>query len=246
MVGREAFWEEERVQGALAFLRSLLDPGDGPALHTALTGLFGCTLGEVLSVQDSWRDCGGDIHKIEGELQEERLRRWAGAAALLAGRVRKERPRRLIEALADELGLAKDENIARLLESAALYDSAQEMTDALLLGQEADVRRLTGTKYPSGAVKLMTLHAAKGLEFPAVFVAGVNKGDLPLEREDRPADIREERRLFFVGLTRAKEELIVTCGGEPSSFLAELAPDVARASIPPRRRAEKFMQLSLF
>ena len=246
VVGRETFWEEERVQGALAFLRSLLDPGDGPALHTALTGLFGCTLGEVLSVQDSWRGCGGDIHKIEGELQEERLRRWAGAAALLAGRVRKERPRRLIEALADELGLAKDENIARLLESAALYDSAQEMTDALLLGQEADVRRLTGTKYPSGAVKLMTLHAAKGLEFPAVFVAGVNKGDLPLEREGRPADIREERRLFFVGLTRAKEELIVTCGGEPSSFLAELAPDVARASIPPRRRAEQFVQLSLF
>ena len=246
VMSREAFWEEERVQGALALLRSLLDPGDGPALRTALTGLFGCTLGEALSVQDDWRDGGGDISAMQQEIREERLKRWAGIAAMLGGRVRKDRPRRLLEALADELGLAKDENMKKLLESAALYDSAQELTDALLMGQEADVRRLTGTKYPSGAVKLMTLHAAKGLEFPAVFVAGVNKGELPLEREGRKTDSAEERRLFFVGLTRAREELIVTCGGEPSVFLSELAPDAMRGSAPTRRRAERFVQLSLF
>lgn len=47
----------------------------------------------------------------------------------------------------------------------------------------------------------MTLHGAKGLEFPVVFLAGVTKGALPLEHETLPADAAEERRLYFVGIT---------------------------------------------
>ena len=77
-------------------------------------------------------------------------------------------------------------------------------------------------RYPSGAVRLMTLHAAKGLEFPVVFLAGLEEGTLPLEREGEPVNLEEERRLFFVGMTRAREELLLTSGGNPSAFAGEL------------------------
>ncbi len=88
-----------------------------------------------------------------------------------------------------------------------------------------------------GAVTLMTLHAAKGLEFPVVFIVGVEQGILPHSRsEEDDRDLEEERRLFFVGITRAERELYLShCrirefrGRKqltiPSSFLGELPSD---------------------
>jgi len=60
------------------------------------------------------------------------------------------------------------------------------------------------------AVTLMTLHGAKGLEFPVVFICGLNQGLLPLEREMTRESLEEERRLFYVGLTRAKEKVFLS------------------------------------
>jgi ATP-dependent DNA helicase Rep len=82
-------------------------------------------------------------------------------------------------------------------------------------------------------VALMTLHAAKGLEFPHVFIVGVEEGVLPHHQSQDPAGIEEERRLAYVGITRAKLSLTLLHaaqrrrGGEPvttepSRFLAEL------------------------
>lgn len=116
--------------------------------------------------------------------------------------------------------------------------------ETLALGEEADVRRAAGRGWESGAVRLMTLHGAKGLEFPAVIVAGVRDGMLPLESRGRAADPEEERRLLFVGMTRAREELILTAGGEPSPFLADLPAAVARETV--RKRERPAEQLSLF
>jgi superfamily I DNA/RNA helicase len=83
------------------------------------------------------------------------------------------------------------------------------------------------------AVALMTLHAAKGLEFPVVFIAGLEQGLLPLDLPGLPSPVEEERRLLYVGLTRARQRLILTCSGtrtlfgqaesrQPSPFLQEL------------------------
>ena len=55
-----------------------------------------------------------------------------------------------------------------------------------------------------------------------VFLAGLNAGDLPLERESSPTNVEEERRLFFVGMTRAREELVLSGHGDASVFLKEL------------------------
>ena len=93
----------------------------------------------------------------------------------------------------------------------------------------------------------MTLHASKGLEFPAVLICGVNEGKIPLETEKHTVDREEERRLFFVGMTRAKEELILTCSGRPSPFLQEIPErfySVEQAGKPAKE--EKVHQMSLF
>jgi DNA helicase-2/ATP-dependent DNA helicase PcrA len=70
-------------------------------------------------------------------------------------------------------------------------------------------------------VHLLTLHRAKGLEFEAVYLPRLEEGELP----NRRADVDEERRLLYVGLTRAKRHLLVTWAGKPSRFLAELGAE---------------------
>jgi ATP-dependent DNA helicase UvrD/PcrA len=109
-------------------------------------------------------------------------------------------------------------------------------------------------------ISLLTLHAAKGLEFPVVFVLGLEDGVLPLRfGEADPAAVAEERRLFYVGMTRAMDRLFLCRarerrwrGGmvrfEPSPFLdeieAELLAHHRRADPTPRRPADR--QLTLF
>ena len=93
----------------------------------------------------------------------------------------------------------------------------------------------------------MTLHGSKGLEFPVVLLYGARKGLIPLEHGNGRIDVEEERRLFFVGMTRAKEELIVTTSPEPSPFLDHMPKEtfLAQRANPPRE-TEAARQLSLF
>lgn len=97
---------------------------------------------------------------------------------------------------------------------------------------------------PRGRVQLMTIHAAKGLEFDTVFIAGADDGSIPHARSlaESEANLEEERRLFYVAATRARRRLYVTCPGvrrrrrgggppeeyatEPSRFLQEVPPDL--------------------
>ena len=75
-------------------------------------------------------------------------------------------------------------------------------------------------------VKLYTLHSIKGLEFPVVFIAGMNQGILPFSEEQIPLG----RRLLYVGMTRAKEQLYMTCGGKPSMYIGEIDHSLLRSS----------------
>ena len=120
------------------------------------------------------------------------------------------------------------------------------LLSALLLGEEADVLRESRKAMQAGAVKLMTLHGAKGLEFPVVFLAGMTQGTLPLDMPGRTGDVAEERRLFFVGLTRAKEELILLSSGEASTFLRELPQDELQRETIAQKRSAQVKQLSFF
>lgn len=107
------------------------------------------------------------------------------------------------------------ENIDELLNKAAAYDeSAEEPTLNGFLEEVALVADIDSVEDESDHVLLMTLHSAKGLEFPVVFMVGMEDGMFPsyisISSED-PTDLEEERRLCYVGITRAQEELFMTC-----------------------------------
>lgn len=85
-------------------------------------------------------------------------------------------------------------------------------------GIDAEVFTKDNIEFSEEKVKLITLHSIKGLEFPVVFIAGINKGHLPLSEEQIPLG----RKLLYVGMTRAKELLYLTHTAEPSMYVQEL------------------------
>ncbi len=140
--------------------------------------------------------------------------------------VRKEKPWKLIARWEERYGSSPA--LEQLRNLAVFSPSLRELWNLLALGEEIDFRRAAGKGWEAGAVSLMTLHASKGLEFPAVFLPGLKAGLLPLESQGSATDLQEERRLFFVGMTRAREELILTTSQEPSVFIRDLPARVVR------------------
>ncbi len=113
-----------------------------------------------------------------------------------------------------EFSEAEAERIDRLQRRAAPFrNRLQDFLTAMALQSEAD-------QYDRRAdrVTLMSLHAAKGLEFPVVFIAGCEEGVLPYTPANRDVDLDEERRLFYVGMTRAQRRLILTHAGQRFLF----------------------------
>ncbi len=170
----------------------------------------------------------------------------AEVLADLAPQARTHRPDKLLDSILSALGLDRRESLDRLRHMAVLYPDLPAFLQALTIGQEADLLRSAGMDYASGAVTLMTFHAAKGLEFSVVFLCGLDKGTLPLESKRRVVDEAEERRLLYVGMTRARDELILLSGREPSPFLASLPEAVVRGEAAPRREKPQGVQLSFF
>lgn len=143
------------------------------------------------------------------------------------------------KALTDDGTPAAEErmrNLEVLANNASEYDTLEEfLADATLMSSADEASA-------ANSVTLMTLHAAKGLEFPVVFIVGMEEGLFPSSRciED-PADMEEERRLAYVGMTRAMRRLFLTYAGSrfsfgdrsynmPSRFLTELGYDPYSAS----------------
>ena len=182
------------------------------------------------------------------------------------------RPRKVLAAWREYQHIASAE-FDKLID-AAHYARMEEFLDAMLLGKEGDAVVAEG-KTAAGAVRLSTLHGAKGLEFPVVFLCGMTEGIFPREPRgakngakhdaadgrngaesgisddgaagsaaggDSEADEAEERRLLYVGITRAKEELILTAGGKPSPFLSGLPQDIIKE----KTVQKQYKQLSMF
>jgi DNA helicase-2/ATP-dependent DNA helicase PcrA len=134
----------------------------------------------------------------------------------------------------DKLG---EREVVRQTDLGRLIRLAEELADLDGHAFVAELERRFGDRGEARrGVHLLTLHGAKGLEFEAVIVARVEEKELPVRQAKTPAAIDEERRLLYVGLTRAKRQLFVTWTGKPSRFLRELGLEPRQA--PQRREAD--------
>jgi DNA helicase-2/ATP-dependent DNA helicase PcrA len=129
-----------------------------------------------------------------------------------------------------EREMVRQSDLGRLVRLAAEFDDGERTTREFVVDLE---ERFGSTGAERRGVHLLTLHGAKGLEFQAVFVPRVEERELPIRQAKKPEEIAEERRLLYVGLTRAKRHLAVTWSGRPSRFLGELG-----VQAPPARTAE--------
>jgi superfamily I DNA/RNA helicase len=246
----------DRLLGGASFLS--LDSGraDGGAEHglsfadvavlyrtDAQSGPLAEALGRAgMPFQKRSHDRLGDRPAVRALVRALRERPPAGDRSLTAR----------LAAAAGAAGAADEGTVAEALDllaplAARCGDDLDRFLAELALGDEVDTWDPRADR-----VSLLTLHAAKGLEFPVVFLTGCEDGLLPLAFGPRPtpAETAEERRLFFVGMTRARSHLFLSHArrrswrgsvreAEPSPFLADLqAALLDHAALPARRRPQ--------
>ena len=220
VAGREDFLQEREVRATLYFFRHVLYPGE-EASELLCRRLMGPLLGE---------------NREQGlTLLAEKYRK----------KVKKGKPAKLLEEWSSDIVFGKVEAIKKLTDMSVLYPTMESFLHTLSFGEDGDIRRNSGRKFTADAVTLMTLHGSKGLEFPVIFLYGMDEGRLPLTFGSGETNLEEERRLCYVGMTRAREELILVCDEEPSPFLQEIPAEHVK-----RERAERedkeAVQMSLF
>jgi DNA helicase-2/ATP-dependent DNA helicase PcrA len=115
-----------------------------------------------------------------------------------------------------------EEELTRQGDLARFVRLAEEFAEGTVAEFLADLESRFGEESAGRGVNLLTYHRAKGLEFEAVFLPRLEEGELPFKRARVGEALAEERRLLYVGMTRAKRYLEITWSGEPSRFLAEL------------------------
>jgi DNA helicase-2/ATP-dependent DNA helicase PcrA len=238
--GAEKTLRPTRADGPEPVLRPFPTPGDeGAAIVAAIRGLevpleemavLARTNARLTDFEELFHDAGipfqgASLLDRDGarrlcrrlERSPEPAPAAVRAAALDAG---------WLERLPDRLGereLVRQQDLARLVSLASTFDG-----DAAAFVAWLRERFASGGDGAHG-VNLLTYHRAKGLEFDAVFLPRLQEKELPAPR----ADVDEERRLLYVGLTRARRELWVSWSGKPSRFLKELG--VAARAAPEKR-----------
>ena len=144
----------------------------------------------------------------------------------------------LVDPVPEKVGereLVRQADLARLCKLAEEFDDGSQTVE-----QWVEWLRARFAHGSQGGVHLLTLHRAKGLEFDAVFLPRVEEKELPCKQALRvPGQLDEERRLLYVGITRARKHLAVTWAGKPSRFLLELGVEAAPPAAARKARAQE-------
>ncbi len=269
IVGGLKFYERKEVKDLLAYLRMTVNPRDSVSLRRVINvpprGIGKVTVDKIAAHAEAR---GIPLYDAAGEMLATGL--LGGAAA---GKVQQfyalvedlralattssvaELIRELIRRtnFLEQYGTTGEDemrrqNIQEVITAADDFeDRAQEASLASFLDQTALIADQDMLIEDAGRVVLMTLHTSKGLEFPVVFVSGMEDGIFPHRRAfEDPSELEEERRLCYVGMTRAKDRLFLTSAvrrriygtelyNPPSMFLQDIPSELLQAERAPRQ-----------
>src|SRR5258705_7203288 len=263
IVGGVRFYERREIKDIVAYLRLAVNPADDVAFRRAIAapsrGVGKATLDRLA---DAARARGVSLLAACAEVPADltaKARRALDDFARLIGRLAERRNTAALPAFIDEVAIASGyrdalkaertaeaearlENIEELVAASEEFGVTQELAGVervrleAFLDSIALVADVDSLDDDAEGVTLMTLHSAKGLEFPAVFLTGMEEGVFPHSRSmDDAEELEEERRLCYVGITRAEQRLWLSYAlhrriqgyglGEPSRFLLEIPAD---------------------
>jgi DNA helicase-2/ATP-dependent DNA helicase PcrA len=266
VIGGVRFYQRKEIRDVIAYLRLLLNPQDvvaarrvintpkrgiGDATVTAIEGFAAIEGVPFLEAARRADEIGSLATRARGAVAGFVHVMDTLAAALESGAG----PQRMIEAAATESGYLLDLETERTVEAEGRIENIRELggvaaefaqrdpdgTLADFLEQVSLLGEQDEYDEEAGSVTLMTLHNAKGLEFPVVFIIGLEDGVFPHYRSmGDPAQLEEERRLMYVGVTRARERLYLTNAwsralfgqtsyNPPSRFLSEIPIELVRS-----------------
>ncbi len=269
VVGGLRFYDRREIKDILAYLKLLINPHDSVSLlrvlnvpkrgigkttvkkFTEASSQLGITLWDIVTDAEAIRSLGGRSAKGLLEFRE--------IIQTLQSQLFNTTPSQMIQLVLEKSGYLKELIATATDEAEERRRNLQELVNAALQYQEeneeADLESFIATAALASdadnkensldRVTLMTLHSSKGLEFPIVFIVGLEQGLFPSFRSlDDPASLEEERRLCYVGLTRAKEKLCLFHANErrlwggmreaaiPSMFLSEVPINLIEEEIP--------------
>lgn len=265
LVGGKSFFDRREIKDITAYITTLLNPADDPALlriiNTPPRGIGPTTveLALAFSVEHNLTlfDALRHPEHLEGCSRKTADAIRAFADQMESTRIRARTPgmdaAALVSTMLEECGyladlkrscktadesLNREENVKEMLRALAEHQKRSRKDNPLqtFLDEVALDREREEDKEDARGVTLITMHAAKGLEFPHVFLVGAEDGLLPHERSKTEGTVDEERRLFYVGITRAMKSLVISwCRGRlkfgsamhcrPSPFLQEIRGD---------------------
>ncbi len=249
VIGGTKFYERAEVKDAVAYLTFLVNPADGGAFtrvaNSPRRGIGQTSLSRVLAHADTmgitpWEAAATPENVPSlGTAAQKALRRFMSTMERLAERAAAGAPvaelleetlgeTGYLEALAAERTIeaqGRIENLEEFVRVAREYDgmagAGEDTGVAEFLQQIALIADADQIRDDEGLVTLMTLHTAKGLEFPIVFMIGCEDGVFPHSRAIDEGSLEEERRLAYVGITRAMRDLYITYARRRNVFGAE-------------------------
>lgn len=263
IVGGVRFYDRKEIKDIIAYLRLIYQPNDRMSfsriVNVPTRGIGATSLEKFLLWQaESGMDIIAALNNVD---QTTTITvRARSALALLGGKLRTIQlmiddgnPSDIIEKILASTGYRtylqdgtpqaeeREANIGSLVSDAKSFAGLPEFLEEVALMSSADTAEV------EEKVTLMTLHAAKGLEFPVVFMVGMEEGIFPHARvyEAGPSELEEERRLCYVGMTRAREELHLSYAqsrlqfgqrgyNPPSRFLADMGDNAMMTSAEPK------------